>query len=47
MQLFVQGTFSLFQKPWKGVLSDVDIMLAWEEKQQHSHIPTVQIFESH
>lgn len=34
MQLFVQGTFSqLFQKPWKGVLNDVDIMLAWEEKQ--------------
>lgn len=30
-----------------GQLRDVGIMLAWEEKQQHTHIPTVQAFESH
>lgn len=30
-----------------GQLRDVGITLAWEEKQQHTHIPTVQAFESH
>lgn len=31
----------------KGMLRDVGIMLSWEEKQLYTHIPTVQVFESH
>lgn len=29
------------------MLRDVGITLSWEEKQLYTHIPTMQVFESH